>query len=397
MASATMPSMKSLSLGVYLGVGGRYEMAEESGISHFLEHMLFKGTERRSVLDIAMEVEGSGGTLNAYTGEEYTCYEAKGPAELLSLMADVVTDMVLRPTFPPDELDRERDVVVEEITMYRENPSDYVHELASRALWGDHPLGRSLAGTEETLRAMDACMLREFHRRNYRTPAHILAVAGPQPHGEIVDLAARLYEGIEMDQPGPVSVPFNRGQYPSAGILHDQRDIEQSHFIMNYTTPGNKDPRRHAMRLLSIMLGETMSSRLFQEIREKRGLAYSIYSDIALYSDCGSFSIYAGVDSDKKNLAMDTIRTELSKILAQGCSAGELEQAKRFTLGQMTVMLDSTGGQLCWVGESVLNRGEITDPGETRDNINKVTVEDIAGAAELILKDREPTIAVVGK
>lgn len=396
-ATVSMPWMQSVSLGVFLGVGSRHESAELSGISHFLEHMLFKGTEKRNVRDIAMEVEGNGGTLNAYTGETYTCYEARGPGNLLPIMSDVLSDMVLHPGFPPDELERERDVVLEEITMYKENPSDYVHELAARSLWGDHPLGRPIAGTEQTLQGMDADILRKFHREHYRTPAHLFVAAGAVSHEEMTDLAGRLYDGVVMDRPLPSSPVYNSDLYPSPGLLKESRDMEQTHFVLGFTTPGNDSRLRHALRLLSVLFGESMSSRLFQEIREKRGLAYSIYSDLSLYGDCGAFSIYAGVDSDNTEQALETIRKELDKIVEEPCSREELEQAKRYLLGQMTLMMDSSAGQMSWVGESLLQHGRIVQPQEIREKIEAVSPEDISLAARLILKGRTPALAIVGK
>ncbi len=395
-ATACMPAMRSVSLGIFIGSGSRHETAEESGVSHFIEHMLFKGTERRNVRQIALDVEGNGGSLNAYTSEDSVCYEAKGPAELLPLMADVLSDMVLRPSFPVEELEREREVVLEEITMYRENPGDYVQELAARALWGDHPLGRPITGVEETLEKMDSDFLRAFHRRAYRSPRQILAVAGPHSHREMLELAAGLYDGVVLGEEPPSSPPYEAGAWPAPGRLSDRRELEQSHFVLGYRTPGGRDERRHALRLLSILMGESMSSRLFQEVREKRGLAYSIYSDLSLFDECGSFSVYAGVDADKKEEALATIRGEVDRLLREGCSPEELEQAKRYALGQMRVALDTTGGQLSWVGDSLLQHGRIIPPDEAEATLSAVTVAQVCEAASLVFAGQAEALADVG-
>lgn len=395
-ATAAMPHMHSVSMGIFLGVGSRHEPEELSGISHFLEHMLFKGTDRRDVRQIAMEIEGNGGSLNAYTGEEYTCFESRGPAELLPVMADVLSDMVLRPGFPEDELARERDVVLEEITMYRETPSDHVQELSSQALWGTHTLGRSILGTPDTLSSLDRKTLAQFHSTHYKTPAHTIAVAGACSHEEVLDLITRLYEGESWHNPKPSPLPYNPVLFPSPGNREEKRDLEQSHLILGYTTIGYHDPRRHALRLLSVLLGESMSSRLFQEIREKRGLAYSIYSDTSFFSECGAFTIYAGVDATKKEEALDTISKELSTLLQSGCTLEELNQAKRYSLGQLTLMRDSTLGQLNWIGDSSLNHGRIIPPEETQAAIQKVNQDDIMEVATLLLEGRTPVLASVG-
>lgn len=395
-ATVCMPAMRSVSLGIFIGSGSRHETAEESGVSHFIEHMLFKGTERRNVRQIALDVEGNGGSLNAYTSEDSVCYEAKGPAELLPLMADVLSDMVLRPSFPVEELEREREVVLEEITMYRENPGDYVQELAARALWGDHPLGRPITGVEETLEKMDSDFLRAFHRRAYRSPRQILVVAGPHSHREMLELAAGLYDGVVLGEEPPSSPPYEAGAWPAPGRLSDRRELEQSHFVLGYRTPGGRDERRHALRLLSILMGESMSSRLFQEVREKRGLAYSIYSDLSLFDECGSFSVYAGVDADKKEEALATIRGEVDRLLREGCSPEELEQAKRYALGQMRVALDTTGGQLSWVGDSLLQHGRIIPPDEAEATLSAVTVAQVCEAASLVFAGQAEALADVG-
>lgn len=395
-ATARMPSLHSTSLGVFIKVGSRYETNRESGICHFIEHMLFKGTTHRSVRDIALDIEGNGGTLNAYTGEEYTCYESRGPSDLFPLMSDVLVDMVLNPVFPQDELERELGVVVEEIKMYRENPGDYVQELAVRATWGRHALGRSITGTAATLERMDSESLARFHRERYFTPGHLLVAAGPLKHEEVCRRAAELYGNAEFTRPAARSRAYSPERDGASSRTMRVRRMEQTHLVLSYYTPGRHDERRHALRLLSVLLGESMSSRLFQEVREKRGLAYSIYSDLSQYDECGTLSITAGVDAERRDEALKTVLQEIALLLEQGCRQEELDQARRYLLGQLTVMLDTTGGRMSWLGESIMQYGRIITPEEAGERLKAVTCEQVNEVAALVFGGCRPSLAVVG-
>lgn len=395
-ATATMPYLKSVSLGIFVKVGSRSESKRESGICHFIEHMLFKGTTHRSVRDIALDIEGNGGTLNAYTSEECTCYEARGPVGLFPLMSEVLTDMVLNPIFPPDELERERGVVVEEIKMYKENPGDYVQELAAQAAWGKHALGRSITGTAATLARMDAAVLADFHRKHYFTPGHLMVVAGPLSHAEVCERAQSLYGEILFNAPLVPQKEYVREKEGFSPRVTRVRNIGQTHFVLNYRTPGRHEKGRQALRLLSVLFGESMSSRLFQEIREKKGLAYSIYSDLSLYDECGILSITAGVDAERRDEALQTVLAEVARLRHDGCTQAELDQARRYWLGQLTVMLDTTGGRMAWLGDSLMQYGEIITPEQASAEIMAVTCEEVNALAVTLFGAETPTLAAVG-
>lgn len=395
-ATATMPYLKSVSLGIFVKVGSRSESKLESGICHFIEHMLFKGTTHRSVRDIALDIEGNGGTLNAYTSEECTCYEARGPVALFPLMSEVLTDMVLNPIFPPDELERERGVVVEEIKMYKENPGDYVQELAAQAAWGKHALGRSITGTAATLARMDAAVLADFHRKHYFTPGHLMVVAGPLSHAEVCERAQALYGETLFNAPLVPQKEYVREKDGFSPRVTRVRNIGQTHFVLNYRTPGRHEKGRQALRLLSVLFGESMSSRLFQEIREKKGLAYSIYSDLSLYDECGILSITAGVDAERRDEALQTVLAEVARLQHDGCTQAELDQARRYWLGQLTVMLDTTGGRMAWLGDSLMQYGEIITPEQASAEIMAVTCEEVNALAATLFGSETPTLAAVG-
>lgn len=395
-ATATMPYLKSVSLGIFVKVGSRSESKRESGICHFIEHMLFKGTTHRSVRDIALDIEGNGGTLNAYTSEECTCYEARGPVALFSLMSEVLTDMVLNPIFPPDELERERGVVVEEIKMYKENPGDYVQELAAQAAWGKHALGRSITGTAATLARMDAAVLADFHRKHYFTPGHLMVVAGPLSHAEVCERAQALYGETLFNTLLVPQKEYVREKDGFSPRVTRVRNIGQTHFVLNYRTPGRHEKGRQALRLLSVLFGESMSSRLFHEIREKKGLAYSIYSDLSLYDECGILSITAGVDAERRDEALQTVLAEVARLQHDGCTQAELDQARRYWLGQLTVMLDTTGGRMAWLGDSLMQYGEIITPEQASAEIMAVTCEEVNALAATLFGSETPTLAAVG-
>lgn len=391
-----MPHRRTASLGVFLGVGGRHESPEHMGIAHFLEHGVFKGSSKRNVRQVALDIEGQGGSPNAYTSKDYTCYEASGPEDLLPQMADVITDMVLRPTLPSEELDKERLVIEEEITMYKENPGDHVRELADKALWGVHPLGFPLAGSEETLAHIGRPELEAFHR-HYLKSRHILAVAGAVRHEDIVRLAESLYGSISLEQTPAPTLDFSPELFPLTSYLEERRPIEQAHIVLGYRAFGRKDPRRYALRLLSVILGESMSSRLFQEIRERRGLAYHISTDVDLFEECGSLSIAAGVDHPRREEALDAIRREVDLILARDIHLDELEQAKRYLLGQYTMSLDSITGQLYHVGESVLHHDDLVHPDELFDRYKRVTLDELYAVADSVLSQDSAHASVLGE
>jgi len=385
--------MESVAIGVWVGIGGRYEPKRVSGISHFIEHLLFKGTDRRNAKQISETVEGIGGYLNAFTGEENTCYYAKASHKHLDTLLDVLSDMYLHPRFAVSEIDKERQVIKEELLMYRDQPDHYVHELLTEIVWPEHPLGRSLTGTPESLDAIHRATLLDFKRRKYVAANTIVAVAGHCRHDDIV---ARVQRTLSLSRNGaaPSFVPARDGQRaPRLRFL--SKGVEQTHLALAIRGYSRKDPKRFAMKLLSVIVGENMSSRLFQAVRERHGLAYSIQSSTSFFADTGVLIISAGLDTKRLPKALDLVLQELRKLLRRPPSAVELQRAKDYSIGQMRLGLESTSNQMMWVGEHLLSYGLIHTPEEIERKIEAVTAEEVQSIATDLFRDNRLSAAVI--
>jgi len=388
-----MPQMESVSVGVWVGVGGRYEPERVSGISHFIEHLLFKGTHRRNAKQISETVEGIGGYLNAFTGEENTCYYAKASHKHLDTLLDVLADMYLHPRFAVSEIDKERQVIKEELLMYRDQPDHYVHELLTEIVWPEHPLGRSLTGTPESLDAIRRATLLDFKHKKYVAANTIVAVAGHCRHDDIV---ARVQRTLSLSRNGaaPSFVPARDGQRaPRLRFL--SKGVEQTHLALAIRGYSRKDPRRFAMKLLSVIVGENMSSRLFQAVRERHGLAYSIQSSTSFFADTGVLIISAGLETERLPKALDLVLQELRKLSRRPPSAVELQRAKDYSIGQMRLGLESTSNQMMWIGEHVLSYGFIHTPEEIERKIEAVTAEEVQSIATDLFRDNRLSAAVI--
>ena len=385
--------MESVAIGVWVGIGGRYEPKRVSGISHFIEHLLFKGTDRRNAKQISETVEGIGGYLNAFTGEENTCYYAKASHKHLDTLLDVLSDMYLHPRFAVSEIDKERQVIKEELLMYRDQPDHYVHELLTEIVWPEHPLGRSLTGTPESLDAIHRATLLDFKRRKYVAANTIVAVAGHCRHDDIV---ARVQRTLSLSRNGaaPSFVPARDGQRaPRLRFL--SKGVEQTHLALAIRGYSRKDPKRFAMKLLSVIVGENMSSRLFQAVRERHGLAYSIQSSTSFFADTGVLIISAGLDTKRLPKALDLVLQELRKLLRRPPSAVELQRAKDYSIGQMRLGLESTSNQMMWVCEHLLSYGLIHTPEEIERKIEAVTAEEVQSIATDLFRDNRLSAAVI--
>jgi len=388
-----MPQMESVAIGVWVGIGGRYEPKRVSGISHFIEHLLFKGTDRRNAKQISETVEGIGGYLNAFTGEENTCYYAKASHKHLDTLLDVLSDMYLHPRFAVSEIDKERQVIKEELLMYRDQPDHYVHELLTEIVWPEHPLGRSLTGTPESLDAIHRATLLDFKRRKYVAANTIVAVAGHCRHDDIVASVQRTLS-LSRNGAAPSFVPARDGQRaPRLRFL--SKGVEQTHLALAIRGYSRKDPKRFAMKLLSVIVGENMSSRLFQAVRERHGLAYSIQSSTSFFADTGVLIISAGLDTKRLPKALDLVLQELRKLLRRPPSAVELQRAKDYSIGQMRLGLESTSNQMMWVGEHLLSYGLIHTPEEIERKIEAVTAEEVQSIATDLFRDNRLSAAVI--
>jgi predicted Zn-dependent peptidase len=393
-ASAELPHMASVAVGLWVGVGGRYEPEPISGVAHFIEHLLFKGTQKRTARQISEAVEGIGGYLNAFTTEEHTCFHARAHVSRFGELIDVLADMFLNSCFAPADVSKERDVIKEEIAMYRDQPSQFVHDLLHETLWPNHPLGRALTGTKATLDNTRRTELLAFLRGNYAAPNTVLAVAGPLKHREIIR-AFRPYAKKFWDGRKPGFIPVNGGQQ-TAPIVHlHTKQTEQTQLALGIRACSRHDERRFALRVLNAIVGESMSSRLFQILREDKGLAYSVYSSWAFMEDTGALSISAGLDHGDLEKSLRIIARELRVLSQTRVPATELRRARDFVIGQMELNLESTESQMNWVGESILAYGKIITPTEVKNRLSTVTPTAVLGAARDFFRSDRLNLALV--
>lgn len=392
-ATSAMPQVESVAIGVWAGVGGRHERVAESGHSHFLEHMLFKGTARRSAKKISQEIEGRGGYLNAFTQQESTCYYARVPAEWTALALDVLSDMVLEPKLASEDVDRERTVILEEIAMYRDQPDAHVFDLAAEALWSRHALGRSLTGTPETLARVSPSSLDAFRRRHYTARGTLFVAAGRIDHGAFVERVGRYAEQLPGGR-APRCAPVTETT-PQQPWVHEAREIEQAHLVVGFRGFGRHDPRRHALRLLNVVLGENMSSRLFQVLRERHGLAYSIASSIQLHADSGTLLVGAGLDAAKGPKAAALCVAELRRLGETPVGRAEFTRARDYVIGQLRLGLETPESHMNWLGETLTGYGQFIHPDETIAGCMAVTPDEVRALARELFRAQVASVAVI--
>jgi predicted Zn-dependent peptidase len=392
-ATAEMPHMASVSVGIWVGVGGRCEEEEVSGISHFIEHLLFKGTRRRSAREISQAVEGIGGYLNAYTSEEHTCFYARARHDRFDDLLDVLADMFLHSTFDPAEIAKEREVIKEELAMYMDQPQQYVQELLNATLWPGQPLGRSITGTEKTLDAISRRRLLDFQRKNYNAPATLIAAAGRLTHRQAVQAARRyageFHGGARCGFPPAVHVQTR----PAVRLC--RKKTEQTQIAFGMRGCSRHDRSRFALRVLNAVLGENMSSRLFQTVREDRGLAYSIYSANSYFDDTGDLVISAGLDLANLEKTLRIILRELKRLREEPVPAAELRRARDYLVGQLDLSLESTESQMMWVGEQWLGYGKIIQPESVKQRWNEVGAAEVRAAAREFIRPDQFNLALV--
>jgi predicted Zn-dependent peptidase len=392
-ATAELPQMASVSVGVWVGVGSRYEPAALNGACHFIEHMLFKGTARRTAKEISQAVEGIGGYLNAFTSEEMTCFHARAHADHFAELLDVLLDMLLHSEFAPGELAREREVIKEEVAMYRDQPQQYVHELLNATLWPDHPLGRSITGDEAALDRLDRGALLGWLRASYRPANTLIVAAGNVKHRRVVTAAARGTRGFRGGNPPGFAPASTTQSAPRVRLL--TRKVEQTQVALGIRTCSRHDERRYALRLLSTILGENMSSRLFQLIREERGLVYSVYSVASHWADCGDLVISAGLDTENLEPVLRLVRRELRRLRERPPAAAELRRARDYVIGQMELSLESTDNRMHWLGEQLLGYGRVAGPAEIKRRLAAVTAAEIQAVAGDFLQPNRMNLAVI--
>jgi len=366
--------VRSAAIGLWVGAGSRDEREGYEGISHFMEHMFFKGTEHRTAQALAESLEAVGGQLNAFTTKEYTCYYAKVLDEDLDLAIDVLSDMFFHSLFDEKEIEKEKNVVIEEIKMYEDSPDELIHDIFSEHVWNEHPLGKPILGTEESIRGLSRDKIKQFLSEHYAPDNVVIAVAGKIKHEDVV---AKLSDQFGTFQRGGRRVL--EGTPTGQTVEHYQKkDTEQMHILLGVPGLGQDDDDIYAMHIFNNILGGGLSSRLFQEIREQRGLAYSVYSYHSTYVDTGLFAIYAGTSPKNTKEVIECILQELKEIRQQGITAGELARTKAQIKGGLYLGLEAVSSQMSRLGKTELTYNRVLSPEEVIGKLEKVTLEDVS-------------------
>jgi predicted Zn-dependent peptidase len=387
-----MTQVRSVSIGVWLTRGSRHEAAEQSGIAHFVEHMLFKGTGSRTAEDIAQQIDSIGGQLDAFTAKEYASYYIKVLDEHLPLAIDILSDIVRNPAFSADDIEREKKVVVEEIKMVEDTPDDLVHELFTQGFWENHPLGRPILGTRETVESFDATSLRRYFRSAYTARNLIVSAVGNVEHQRVRDLVAEKFGSMaepteEVAEDAPRVVPK---------ILIRNKDLEQSHVCLGASSyPQNHDDR-YSSYVLNTLLGGSMSSRLFQNVREKRGLAYAVFSGLSAYRDAGSFTIYAGCANEAVGEVVDLVVEELRGVKNAPVPATELQRAKDHLKGSLMLSLENTASRMSHIARQEIYFDRQFGLDETLQGIERVSPADVQRVAADLFHNGSLAATVLG-
>ena len=387
----TMPEARSVTLGAWVRVGARDEPAELSGASHFLEHLLFKGTDTRSARQIAEAVDSVGGEMNAFTSREHTAYYARVPHARVDLALDILGDVLTAPALRPAEVEAERQVIVEEILMNLDAPDDRVHNALSAGVFGDHPLGRDVLGEIATVEAIGCDDIRAFFDRWYHPASMVVTAAGRLEHDQVVAaVAARFGDGVGGD------LPVRTPPAPAATqVVVERDDTEQAHLCLGWRSLAQDDDDRWALAVANQVLGGGMASRLFQEVREERGLAYSVYSHPSAFQDTGCLTLYWGTAPKRARESLAVIDGVVEGILADGVTDTELAVAAGYLEGSLLLGLEDSGGRIGRLGRSLMQRGTITTIDEHLARLRSVTVEDVGRVLHRVL-DGPRTLAAVG-
>lgn len=391
--TSRIPQVESVSLGIWITVGGRHEPAPLSGVGHFLEHLIFKGSPRRNARRISRDIEGRGGYINAYTQEESTCFYARVAFDRAAEVFDILADMVLHAKLAPPDLENERVVILDEIRMYRDQPQQLVHELLDEMIWSRHPLGRSLAGSEKTVGGMTRHQLSAWKEARYVPVNTIIAFSGRVEHEACVEQVRAAFGALPPGRRAPVRAVTSATGQEALRVV--RRETEQVQLAMAFRLFGRDDPRRFALKLLSIMLGESMSSRLFNEIREKRGLAYSIQSEVDLHRDTGVLTIAAGMDPARTAKTMRLIFEQVRDLRRKPVRRGELQLAKDYATGQLRIGLESTESRVMWLGENMAAMGRVIQPQEMVDALAAVTAEEVLSVARAVFVRPRLSLAMI--
>ncbi len=390
--SMTMPHVRSVSMGVWVHVGARDETDAESGLSHFIEHMIFKGTVRRSAFQIAKEFDAIGGQTNAFTSMEHTCYHARVLDTHLETMVEILSDIFLNSIFDEREVARERPVIFQEIGMVEDSPEEWVHTMMGPAFWGGHPLGRSILGSRENIQAFDSQAIKGFFKRLYQPERIVIAVAGNVAHDRFVERVGPVFSTIAAGNGfAPRRVPAT-----GCGIQLKHRDLEQTHICLGMNGVSVADPRRFAASLINTIFGGNMSSRLFQIIREQRGLAYSIYSFLTAFADSGMFGVYTAVAPTDLDTSVDLIMEQIRRLKRDPVSDSVLADAKAFTKGNLLMAEESPDNQMVRLAQNEYYFGRAIPIASVIDDIDAVTATDLLCLAKDLWNDGNAALTILG-
>jgi predicted Zn-dependent peptidase len=387
-----VPGVRSVALGIWIGTGSRNESPEEAGISHLIEHMLFKGTARRTARQIAEAIESVGGQMNAFTSKEYTCFYVRLVDEHLPIAIDVLTDMFFSSLFKDEDIEREKKVVQEEIRMYEDTPDEIIHDLFAQTIWSGHPLGRPVIGTMDSIAGISREAVLAYYRKHYCPGNLVLAMAGSLTHEAAVSVLRPLFEGAVAGSP---DIP-GRSPEAQAAVTSIARPLEQVHFCMGVPGPSEHDERIYTLQVINAVLGGGSSSRLFQKVREERGLVYTIYSYFTPFNDTGLFTIYAGTNGENFRDVLELAWQEIELFVERGITPEELARTKEQIKGNLLLASESVTHRMHRLGKSELVYNRLITPEEVLAKVNAVTREDVQALARELLAPERFSITMMG-
>ena len=387
-----MPHVHSVSMGIWVDVGARDETPEESGLCHLIEHMLFKGTPGRTAFQIAKAFDAIGGQSNAFTSMENTCCHARVMDTHLPTMMDILSDIFLNSCFDADEFEKERPVILQEVGMVEDNPDEFVHQLLTQAFWGKQALGQSILGTRENLLRFSGTDVKTFFQKFNQPDRIIVCAAGNIDHHRFTDRVMPTFGSIR----GKEALPGRTATFGAGETLLCTRDIEQAHIAIGIKGLPTADPRRYGLSLMNTVLGGNMSSRLFQEIRERRGLAYSVYSFMSSYVDTGMFGAYAAVDPGKVSETIELVIKEMRSLRGTPVDTSVVKDAKEYAKGSLMLAAESVDNQMARLAQNELNLGRFVPLQEIMDEIDRVTPDEIRELAEELFRPEPSALVVLG-
>jgi predicted Zn-dependent peptidase len=388
-----MPHVRSVSVGVWVGSGSRRENGEQNGVSHFIEHMLFKGTTSRSAEDIARSVDSIGGNLDAFTAKELVCFNTKVLDEHLPIAFDVLADLVLHPLFRDEDIEKEKGVILEEIKMEEDSPDYLVHEIFSSNFWQGHSLGKPILGTPQTVRRFDSSMMRDYYRQVYAPANLLVTAAGNLTHQQMAELVHKHFESLPPgDMPPSDPIPGTHARIS----LRNKKSLEQAHLCLGVPSYPLPHQDRFACYVLNTLLGGGMSSRLFQNIRERQGLAYAVFSELSPYRDTGCLSIYAGTSVESARKVVDSILKEFRQLKEELVASDELRRAKDHLKGSLMLSLESTSSRMSNLARQQMYFGRFFSLDELIESIEAVSDEDVRRIARTFFDTRQIALTVLG-